>query len=153
MNLIYWLVVLGLLSGVCISGCSSYSSRFYMKDQERVDQDLPGYSSLGSTNAPVVAPERKKTRKVFVWEVEKKAKLENVSAGVAAPAVTEDSAVDVQSFQGGEYVVTEDDTLQKISKKVYGHYSGWLKIYEANKDQIPDPDHIRPGTMLRIPGK
>src|SRR4030095_543004 len=36
-----------------------------------------------------------------------------------------------------EYVVVKGDNLSKIGKK-YG--IGWKEIYEANKDQIKDPD-------------
>jgi nucleoid-associated protein YgaU len=50
-----------------------------------------------------------------------------------------------------EYVIEKNDTLQKISKKFYNTYRKWGQIYEANKDVIPDPDKIKPGTMIRIP--
>lgn len=50
-----------------------------------------------------------------------------------------------------EYEVEENDTLQKISKKFYDGYSQWTKIYEANKDLIPNPDRISPGITLRVP--
>jgi LysM repeat protein len=49
------------------------------------------------------------------------------------------------------YVIKKDDTLQKISKEVYGTYSKWTKIYEANKDVIPDPNRIKPGLTIQIP--
>ncbi|MBF0595345.1 MAG: LysM peptidoglycan-binding domain-containing protein, partial [Candidatus Omnitrophica bacterium] len=50
-----------------------------------------------------------------------------------------------------EYKVEKDDTLQKISKKVYGSYSKWTKIYDANKDVIKDPNRLKPGITLKIP--
>lgn len=49
-----------------------------------------------------------------------------------------------------DYVVEKNDTLQKISKKFYGSYSKWTKIYEANKDVIKDPNFLKPGTALKI---
>jgi nucleoid-associated protein YgaU len=53
---------------------------------------------------------------------------------------------------GGEetYTVKSGDSLSKI-----GHHFGvsWQKIFEANKDQIKDPDKIFPGQQLRIPRK
>jgi len=48
----------------------------------------------------------------------------------------------------GEYVVIKGDNLTKIGKK-YG--LGWKEIYEANKNQIKDPDLIQPGWKLKIP--
>ena len=53
--------------------------------------------------------------------------------------------------QPGTYTVQKDDTLQKISKKVYGTYSKWYKLYKANKAKIKNPNVLRPGTELTIP--
>ncbi|MDE1920991.1 MAG: LysM peptidoglycan-binding domain-containing protein [Candidatus Omnitrophica bacterium] len=55
------------------------------------------------------------------------------------------------NLQPASYTVQKDDTLQKISKKVYGTYSKWYKIYKANKDKIKNPNVLRPGTVLTIP--
>lgn len=54
---------------------------------------------------------------------------------------------------GGEtrYTVKKGDSLSKIAKKYPG--LTWQKIYEANKDQIKDPDLIYPGQDLVIPTK
>ena len=51
------------------------------------------------------------------------------------------------------WTVQEDDFLQKIAWywEVYDDPSQWTKLYEANKDQISDPDMIWPGWELRIP--
>lgn len=49
------------------------------------------------------------------------------------------------------YTVVKGDSLSKIAKQVYGKASLWRKIYEANQDQIKDPDLIFPGQLLRIP--
>ena len=48
-----------------------------------------------------------------------------------------------------EYVVSKGDNLSQIGKKLGVK---WKDIYEANKDQIKDPDHIEPGWKLKIPG-
>lgn len=50
-----------------------------------------------------------------------------------------------------EYTIEKNDTMQKISKKFYDSYSKWPKIYEANKDRIPDPNNIKPGVTITIP--
>lgn len=49
-----------------------------------------------------------------------------------------------------EYEVVAGDSLSKIGKK-YG--VEWKSIYEANKDQIKNPDLIQPGWKLKIPKK
>jgi nucleoid-associated protein YgaU len=47
-----------------------------------------------------------------------------------------------------EYVVVSGDSLSKIGQK-YG--VSWKQIYEANRDQIKNPDLIQPGWRLKIP--
>jgi nucleoid-associated protein YgaU len=49
------------------------------------------------------------------------------------------------------YTVVKGDSLSKIAKRVYGDAQKWRTIYEANKDQIKNPDLIQPGQTLRIP--
>ena len=49
------------------------------------------------------------------------------------------------------YTVKSGDNLSKIAKKYPG--LSWKDIYEANKDQIKDPDLIQPGWKLKIPSK
>ena len=49
------------------------------------------------------------------------------------------------------YTVVAGDSLSKIAKREYGKASLWPRIFEANKDQIKNPDLIHPGQKLRIP--
>ena len=47
------------------------------------------------------------------------------------------------------YTVQPGDSLSKIATKYKG--VTWQKIFEANRDQIKNPDLIHPGQKLRIP--
>ncbi|MDR0824741.1 MAG: LysM peptidoglycan-binding domain-containing protein [Prevotella sp.] len=62
-----------------------------------------------------------------------------------------DLVLKIDVVSGGEevYVVKSGDSLSKIAK----NYPGitWQKIFEANKDQIKDPNLIYPGQKLVIP--
>lgn len=49
------------------------------------------------------------------------------------------------------YTVGSGDTLSHIAKAHYGNAGKWRAIFEANRDQIEDPDRIFPGQVLRIP--
>lgn len=49
------------------------------------------------------------------------------------------------------YTVVAGDSLSKISKQFYGDANQWKKIFEANRDQIKNPDLIRPGQTFKIP--
>jgi nucleoid-associated protein YgaU len=50
-----------------------------------------------------------------------------------------------------KYTVKKGDSLSQIAKEVYGDASKWKQIYEANKDQIKNPDLIYPDQVLEIP--
>lgn len=47
--------------------------------------------------------------------------------------------------------VVSGDTLSAISKKYYGDANKYMKIFEANKPMLSNPDKIYPGQKLRIP--
>ena len=47
--------------------------------------------------------------------------------------------------------VGQDSRLAWIAYKYYAQKDLWVFIYEANRDIIKDPTHIRPGQHIRIP--
>ena len=49
------------------------------------------------------------------------------------------------------YTVKAGDTLSKISKEQYGNANDYMKIFEANRDILTDPNKINPGQTLKIP--
>ena len=49
------------------------------------------------------------------------------------------------------YTVKSGDTLSRIAKEHLGDANAYMKIFEANRDQLSDPDKIRPGQVLKIP--
>jgi LysM repeat protein len=49
------------------------------------------------------------------------------------------------------YTVAAGDTLSKISKQFYGDANKYMKIFEANRDTLKDPNLIQPGQVLKIP--
>ena len=49
------------------------------------------------------------------------------------------------------YTVKAGDTLSKISKQFYGDANSYMKIFNANRDKLNDPDKIQPGQELKIP--
>ena len=50
-----------------------------------------------------------------------------------------------------QYTVVAGDTLSGIAEKYYQDATRWPIIFEANRHQLQDPDHIFPGQVLRIP--
>ena len=49
------------------------------------------------------------------------------------------------------YEVRAGDSLSQVARHFYGNGNAWKPIFEANRDQLTDPDHIKPGQMLKIP--
>ena len=50
-----------------------------------------------------------------------------------------------------QHVVMPGNFLRGIAQQWYGNEALWPRIYEANRDQISNPDLIFPGQVLRIP--
>jgi LysM repeat protein len=50
-----------------------------------------------------------------------------------------------------KHLVTSGDFLFKIAAEIYNDGGKWHKIYEANKQQIVEPDLIFPAQVLEIP--
>ena len=57
----------------------------------------------------------------------------------------------VSAASSQTYSVKSGDTLSKIAKQFYGDAGQYMKIFEANKDKLKDPDQIQAGQELKIP--
>lgn len=53
---------------------------------------------------------------------------------------------------GRTYTVVAGDTLSAIAGRLLGSSSRWPQIYAANRDVLDNPNTLRPGQVLRIPG-
>jgi nucleoid-associated protein YgaU len=89
----------------------------------------------------------------------------NVRSGTSSTPAAQPDFTNVQSgtsaVSGGggtgtaagaqHYTVQKGDTLSHIAHQFYGKASHWHAIFDANRDQLDDPDLIRPGQVLLIP--
>ncbi len=150
--------------------------RTYEATKDRLDQDLSGNRGYLQGTAPATQEpvERKTTRNIRVVELEiyppirfeKGPKTKTIETEPLMRQKTEDSEITgnqgyltrsinqeiaepAGSFQ--KYTVQKNDTLQKISKKLYGTTKKWTKIYDANKDTMKGPNKIYPGQVINIP--
>jgi nucleoid-associated protein YgaU len=53
--------------------------------------------------------------------------------------------------ESSTYTVKAGDTLSKIAKEHLGNANAYMKIFDINKDQLSDPDKIKPGQVLKLP--
>lgn len=65
--------------------------------------------------------------------------------------VVDDMTVESQGVESRFYTVKSGDSLSKIAKEMYGNANEYMKIFDANKPMLSDPDKIYPGQVLRIP--
>ncbi len=72
------------------------------------------------------------------WRTDIVADIKHVHAG-AEPGLT--------------YTVKAGDTLSKIAKELLGNANAYMAIFDANKDQLTDPNKIQVGQVLKIPAK
>jgi nucleoid-associated protein YgaU len=49
------------------------------------------------------------------------------------------------------YTVKSGDTLSKIAQRELGDPNAYMEIFNLNKDQLSDPDKIKPGQVLKLP--
>jgi nucleoid-associated protein YgaU len=97
-------------------------------EREMGDPKKPDFSNVQSGGASTAPPPSKK------------ADFSNVESGVESTAAAAQT-----------YTVVKGDSLSKIAKHFYGNANSWHQIFEANRDQISNPDLIHPGQTLKIP--
>ncbi len=73
------------------------------------------------------------------WQNDIVADIQVTGGPTAAPAA------------GKTYTVKAGDTLSAIAKEQLGNAGAYMKIFELNKDQLTDPNKIKPGQELRLP--
>jgi nucleoid-associated protein YgaU len=61
--------------------------------------------------------------------------------------------IDVVPPKDVTYTVQAGDSLSKIAKQFLGNANDYMAIFNANKDQLSDPDKIKPGQVLKIPAR
>jgi LysM domain len=76
----------------------------------------------------------------------------DLTADIQAPAAAAAAAGGGAGSAGARtYTVKPGDSMTKISQEFYGHANQYMKIFEANRDKLTDPDKVRAGMELVIP--
>lgn len=69
----------------------------------------------------------------------------------ASQPKTASAGAAVGGGQSKTYTVKSGDSLSRISQEFYGNANQYMKIFEANRDKLNDPNKISPGMELKIP--
>lgn len=70
---------------------------------------------------------------------------------VADIKATGGAAAGTSGSAASTYTVQPGDTLSKIARHLLGDANAYHQIFEMNRDQLSDPDKIKPGQVLKIP--
>lgn len=117
-------------------------------DVKKIQQEVEEAPQQQVARAPVAVVEQPKPIQA---PTPRKIVIPDLDDVVPAQAVVSRAEEAIGPTVAQEYTVMKDDTLQKIAKKFYNSYGKWIKIYEANKDKIKNPNFVRPGTVITIP--
>jgi nucleoid-associated protein YgaU len=75
----------------------------------------------------------------------------DVSADIRVAAQAQPVGTSGAAIAEKTYTVKAGDTLSKIAREHLGDANAYHKIFEANRDQLTDPDKIKPGQVLKLP--
>jgi nucleoid-associated protein YgaU len=156
-------------------GVSKYTfTGFYMASENQLEQMKQKYASVLTTIEQqqiqlshihiqdnklfiqgVASSEQAKNR---VWDQIKQVNpnwAQELTADITVESNGQPAAAQGNGSSAGQqrtYTVKPGDSLSKISKELYGNANDYMKIFDANRDVLNDPNKIKPGQTLKIPG-
>jgi LysM repeat protein len=74
-----------------------------------------------------------------------------VTGGGSTQGAAQSGPAATQQTHQRTYTVKPGDTLSKIAGELLGSSQQYMKIFEANRDKLSDPNKIQPGQELKIP--
>ena len=97
--------------------------------------------------------ESREARDLVMKKIDQAVKADNIvnAIEVAKPPAAAPAPAAAPVAAERFYEVVSGDTLSKIAQKYYGKAGAYMKIFEANRDILSNPDLIKPGQKLRIP--
>lgn len=75
--------------------------------------------------------------------------IADIEAPAAAAAAAGTDSAPAQAVR--TYTVQPGDNLSAISSKFYGSPNHYMKIFEANREKLSDPNKVKAGVTLSIP--
>ena len=109
---------------VAVMAVAAIALAFVLRPGQGGDEARPS-APAGSASTPTLAPRATPS-----------------SPQAAAPAAPSEETT---------HLVAQGDTLSTIAQRYYGDASKWEKIFDANRDLLPDPGSLKLGQTLKIP--
>jgi len=124
--------------------------------REALEERLPAPGSIRETETPARAVSEVGVIAAGPIEVVTPVREtpDTPSAEGESPAARETDRAKEAAPAAPTYVVRANDSLVRIARRFYGAQGDrlWRRIYEANRSVLSDPDRLRPGQELVIPG-
>ncbi len=112
---------------------------------EKPNEELAQYDQLTDANVPY------DPSVVDLNTLEQTGWTNSTQAQFDEPAAYEQPAITPSASAGQVHIVQKKDTLFGLARMYYNDHTQWRKIYEANRDQIANPNLIKVGMKLVIP--
>ncbi|WP_193371097.1 LysM peptidoglycan-binding domain-containing protein [Pelagibius marinus] len=133
------------LGRVTVGGRAAHGSRLRIY----LDNQLVGETVAGPDGRWSHSPEDPVAEGLHALRVDRVAQDGSVLARVETPFSRE--AVRVAQADEEFVIVQPGNSLWRIARRTYGEGLRYTVIYQANKDQIRDPDLIYPGQVFEVP--
>ena len=82
---------------------------------------------------------------------QEKYQLEKLIRGIKSISAVDLSGIEVLHPKGYYYTVRKGDSFWSIAERIWGNGAKYGRIYQTNKQKIPDPSNIPPGITIVIP--
>ncbi|MCW8951472.1 MAG: LysM peptidoglycan-binding domain-containing protein, partial [Rhodospirillales bacterium] len=116
-----------------------------------LDNKLLGRATTGDDGGWAMNPEQAVAPGLYTLRADMVDATGKVIARVSLPFARSELATDLQP---GDFVMVQPgNSLWRLARRSYGEGLRFSVIYEANKEQIKDPDLIYPGQIFTLPKK
>jgi len=95
--------------------------------------------------------ESREAANLAMQKIDQAVKADNIVNAIEVAKAPEPEPVVEEVSAERFYEVVSGDSLGAISQKYYGKASDYMKIFEANRDILDNPDLIKVGQKLKIP--
>ena len=148
-----WKLTLAVILAISLSACSGHKKA----DDEEAGSDETVAQDAGTDAVPKEQleslPDPDKTEKngdLALDSLPTDDKADPAPSTVADAPPSPDASPVTSSGETTDYTVQSGDTLMKIAFENSGDIYGWRKVYELNRDKIPDVNHLTKGVVLKV---